>query len=84
MLILNNKIFFIECFVKSSNRFEQFCINYANEKIQSFCTTRLITDEIKWYKTEGVEIPEISFPGNDMILGKFHQSNATSLILQKF
>lgn len=55
----------------SKNLFEQFCINYANEKIQYFCTSRPICDELEWYKTEGVVAPKITFSGNDQILGKF-------------
>lgn len=60
---------YTECFKSSSNRFEQFCINYANEKIQHLCTQRLIQEEQLWYQSEGIEVPEIQFPGNDMILG---------------
>lgn len=60
-----------ECFGTSGNRFEQICINYANEKIQNFCTQRLICDELNWYKTENIAIPGIQFPGNDAILGNF-------------
>lgn len=63
-------MFSIECFDSSMNLFEQFCINYANEKIQNFCTQRLIYKEQEWYKTEGLNLPEISFPGNDQILGE--------------
>lgn len=66
----NNKKFVTECFESPNNRFEQFCINYANEKIQSFCTSRLIIDEVKWYEKEGIKIPTIDFPGNEIILGK--------------
>lgn len=52
------------------NRFEQLCINFANEKIQKFSTHRLIFEEQEWYKTEGIDLPEISFPGNDNILSE--------------
>lgn len=70
--IKNNeeKFFSTECFKTSSNCFEQFCINYTNEKIQAFCTQHLIVDELHWYKSEGIQIPEIPFPGNDTVLGK--------------
>lgn len=61
-------LIFIECFAE--NQFEQFCINYANEKIQNFCTRRLIIDELEWYKVEGINVPEIEFPGNDIVLSK--------------
>lgn len=62
---------YAECFNSLTNKFEQFCINYSNEKIQNFCTQRLIRDEQNWYKTEGIEVPEIPFPGNDIVLGKY-------------
>lgn len=61
---------FTECFDASMNRFEQFCINYPNEKIQNFYTNRLIHKEQEWYKAEGLDLPEIPFPGNDTILGE--------------
>lgn len=64
-------VFCTECFNSLRNRFEQLCINYSNEKIQNFCTQRLIRDEQNWYKEEGVKVPEIPFPGNDMVLGKY-------------
>lgn len=65
-----NIFFSTECFETSGNRFEQFCINYTNEKIQHFCTQNLIVDELHWYESEGIQIPEIPFPGNDTVLGK--------------
>lgn len=40
-----------------------------NEKIQNFATDRLIRSELNWYKIEGVEVPQIEFPGNENILG---------------
>lgn len=61
---------FTECFNPPMNRFEQLCINFANEKIQKFSTHRLIFEEQEWYKTEGIDLPEISFPGNDNILSE--------------
>lgn len=61
--------FHAECF--TINRFEQFCINYSNEKMQQFSVQKLIRDEQNWYKSENIEVPEIIFPGNDELLGKF-------------
>lgn len=51
-----------------NNRYEQFCINYANEKLQKFCTQRLIVDEQEYYESEGIALPKIPFPGNEEIL----------------
>lgn len=62
------RIILTECF--EENQFEQLCINYTNEKIQNFCTQRLIRDEQEFYKLEGLEAPTISFPGNDIVLGE--------------
>lgn len=53
------------------NLFEQLCINFANEKIQNFSAHRLIFEEQEWYKAEGIDLPEIAFPGNDNILSEF-------------
>lgn len=63
---------FTECFDVSMNKFDQFCINYANEKIQNFCTHRLIHKEQEWYKSEGLDVPNISFPGNIDVLSESH------------
>lgn len=67
--ISNAYFFYTECFNTVSNRFEQFCFNFSNEKIQSFCTQRLIFDEQNHYKNQGIEIPTIPFPGNEIIIG---------------
>lgn len=75
------QLFYLEFFDASKNRFEQFCINYSNEKIQSFCTQRLISDELQWYKSEGLEVPQILFPGNEIVLGKMQASKFYSLSL---
>lgn len=64
-------IYFVECFDPSMNLFEQFCINYANEKIQNFSTHRLICEEQEWYKAEGLDLPKIVFPGNDEVLSEY-------------
>lgn len=66
----NISFFHLENF--ETNRFEQFCINYSNEKIQNFCTKILIYDELSWYKSEGLEAPEIIFPGNEFVLGEYY------------
>lgn len=59
-----------ECLEKSTNAFEQLCINYTNEKLQQFFTQRLIVEEQIWYESQGLEIPTISFLNNDRIIGK--------------
>lgn len=39
--------------------------------MQQFSVQKLIRDEQNWYKSENIEVPEIIFPGNDELLGKF-------------
>lgn len=62
-------LFLPEYFKESNNNFEQLCINYANEKIQAFCTQRLIDEEKDWYNKEGILVPDFSFISNDDIVG---------------
>lgn len=44
-------------------------INYINEKFRQFSTTRLIKEEMEWYKIEGLEIPAIDFLDNQNVIG---------------
>uniref|UniRef100_A0A6M2DFQ7 Putative myosin class ii heavy chain n=1 Tax=Xenopsylla cheopis TaxID=163159 RepID=A0A6M2DFQ7_XENCH len=46
------------------NSFEQFCINYCNEKLQQFFNDRILKSEQVLYKKEGLNIPEIKFTDN--------------------
>lgn len=65
--VYSSTIIFTECL--NINQFEQLSINYCNEKIQNFCTKRLLHDEQRWLESEGIEIASIPFPGNDRVLG---------------
>lgn len=51
------------------NSFEQLNINYVNEKLRQFTTTRLIIDEIDYYESKGLEAPEIEYLDNVEVLG---------------
>ncbi|XP_044727037.1 myosin heavy chain 95F isoform X2 [Chrysoperla carnea] len=46
------------------NSFEQFCINYCNEKLQQFFNERILKHEQDLYKKEGLNVPEIKFTDN--------------------
>lgn len=58
------------------NSFEQFCINYCNEKLQQFFNERILKNEQELYKKEGLNVPEIRYVDNqdciDLIESKNH------------
>lgn len=60
---------FLEHFEMGNNSFEQLCINFLNEKIREFSTNRLITEELDWYRMDGLEVPHIDFLNNQNIVG---------------
>lgn len=55
-------IFGFEVF--ESNGFEQMCINYANEVLQSIFNEFVFKIEQKYYETEGIDWTKIEFPDN--------------------
>merc|ERR1712128_371382 len=46
------------------NSFEQFCINYCNEKLQQFFNQRILKDEQELYVKEGLGVKNVSFSDN--------------------
>ncbi|CAG9815351.1 unnamed protein product [Phaedon cochleariae] len=46
------------------NSFEQFCINYCNEKLQQFFNERILKNEQELYQKESLNVPEIQFVDN--------------------
>lgn len=46
------------------NSFEQFCINYCNEKLQQFFNERILKDEQDLYQREALQVPKIEFRDN--------------------
>lgn len=59
---------FVEFF--TVNSFEQFCINYCNEKLQQFFNERILKFEQELYKKEGLNVPEIAFTDNQDCIGR--------------
>lgn len=48
------------------------CINYSNERMQSFFVTLKLSDEKEWYENEGLDIPFVEFLDNSCIIGMNH------------
>jgi len=46
------------------NSFEQFCINYCNEKLQQFFNQRVLKEEQELYKKEGLGVKNVKFSDN--------------------
>ena len=59
-------IFGFETF--ETNSFEQLCINYCNEKLQSHFNNHIFMVEQRAYEAEGVSVSEIEFDNNDVTL----------------
>ncbi|KAI6182172.1 Myosin motor domain-containing protein [Aphelenchoides bicaudatus] len=46
------------------NSFEQFCINYTNEKLQKFFNDRILKQEQELYASEHLNVPRITYSDN--------------------
>ncbi|PSN48704.1 Myosin heavy chain 95F, partial [Blattella germanica] len=53
------------------NSFEQFCINYCNEKLQQFFNERILKDEQDLYQREALQVPKIEFRDNQDCIGLY-------------
>jgi len=47
-----------------TNSFEQFCINFCNEKLQQFFNERVLKDEQELYVKESIKFKEVEFVDN--------------------
>ncbi|CCD73149.2 Myosin motor domain-containing protein [Caenorhabditis elegans] len=48
----------------AKNSFEQFCINFCNEKLQNFFNQRILREEQELYEKEGLNVRKIEFIDN--------------------
>uniref|UniRef100_A0A914ELL3 Myosin motor domain-containing protein n=1 Tax=Acrobeloides nanus TaxID=290746 RepID=A0A914ELL3_9BILA len=53
------------------NSFEQFCINYCNEKLQQFFNDRILKQEQELYAKEGLNVPRIEYTDNQDCIDLF-------------
>lgn len=67
---VSNK-FFLAMFTEyfQVNSFEQFCINYCNEKLQQFFNERILKYEQELYARESLDVPKISYVDNQDCIG---------------
>jgi myosin-5 len=73
---IHNTIGILDIFgfeVFQTNGFEQFCINYANEKLQGLFNDQLITAQQKEYTEEGIQWSQIDFTGNELCLTEINK-----------
>jgi myosin-7 len=47
------------------NSFEQLCINYCNEKLQTFFNDVIFDSELKYYRSEDVSVDDITYKDNN-------------------
>ncbi|VDN02128.1 unnamed protein product [Thelazia callipaeda] len=55
------------------NSFEQFCINYCNEKLQNFFNDRILKQEQEMYAKEGLGVPHIDYTDNKDCIDLFER-----------
>ena len=51
------------------NSFEQFCINYCNEKLQQFFNERVLREEQELYLKEDLGVHEVHYNDNQDCIG---------------
>lgn len=57
--------------MEKNNNFEQFCINYANEKIHQFFVKCMLKDEQQFYQKENLNVPDVPFFDNFDIISMY-------------
>ncbi len=72
-------IFGFESFV--TNSFEQLCINFCNEKLNNHFNEHVFKHELSIYESEGIEVEELDFKDNAMIVDFLENQNCGILSL---
>lgn len=72
-LVFNNTYF----------RFEQFCINYCNEKLQQVFIELTLKSEQEEYRREGIEWEPVSFFDNKIICDLVEEKHKGEIIFLK-
>lgn len=57
------------------NSFEQFCINYCNEKLQQFFNERILKEEQHIYEKEGLGLSKITYVDNQDCIDLIESKN---------
>ncbi|KAJ1348528.1 hypothetical protein KIN20_003848 [Parelaphostrongylus tenuis] len=63
------------------NSFEQFCINYCNEKLQHFFNERILKQEQELFAKEGLDVPRIEYSDNHDCIELFENKSSGLLDL---
>lgn len=58
------------------NSFEQFCINYCNEKLQQFFNQRILKEEQALYDKEGLGVKNVTYVDNQDCIDLFETKNS--------
>jgi myosin heavy subunit len=77
-LTLRSKdVFGFECFVYNS--FEQFCINFANERLQSHFNSQVVISEQDEYIKEGIIWDLVEVASNDDVIALINHRGTTTI-----
>uniref|UniRef100_A0A0L8GT56 Myosin motor domain-containing protein n=2 Tax=Octopus bimaculoides TaxID=37653 RepID=A0A0L8GT56_OCTBM len=68
-----------------TNSFEQFVINFTNEKLQSYLEKHIFTMEMELYKEEGIQLfyNNDKFKGNEEILNMFEKAPSLLILIDE-
>ena len=66
------------------NSFEQFCINYCNEKLQQFFNQRILKDEQDLYEKEGLGVKKISFVDNQDCIDLLEAKGNYNILISRY